>query len=107
MGTPDVVHLHHLTPVHAAIRNVWPGVPVITHLHGTELKMMASVRDGTIAAGPHSDQWIERMRGWAADSDRVAVVGALDEQLARELLPVDPVRMATIAGGVDTAVFSP
>ena len=37
----------------------------------------------------------------------MAVVGALDEQLARELLPVDPVRMATIAGGVDTEVFSP
>ena len=55
MGRPDVVHLHHLTPMHAAIRSVWPGVPVITHLHGTELKMMASVRDGTIAAGRHSD----------------------------------------------------
>jgi glycosyltransferase involved in cell wall biosynthesis len=106
-GRPDVVHLHHLTPMHAAIRDVWPGVPVITHLHGTELKMMASVRDGTIAAGQHTDQWIERMRGWAADSDRVVVAGALDVRLAGELLPVDPSRIATIAGGVDTEVFSP
>ncbi|MEY2522977.1 MAG: glycogen synthase [Ilumatobacteraceae bacterium] len=107
VGRPDVVHLHHLTPMHAAIRDVWPGVPVITHLHGTELAMMASVRDGTIAAGRHGDKWIARMRGWAADSDRLVVVGALDERLARELLPVDPNRMATIGGGVDTEVFSP
>lgn len=107
VGGPDVVHLHHLTPMHAAIRNVWPGVPVITHLHGTELKMMASVRDGTIAAGRHSDQWIERMRGWAADSARLVVAGAQDKRLAGELLPVDPIRIASIAGGVDTDVFSP
>jgi glycosyltransferase involved in cell wall biosynthesis len=107
VGRPDVVHLHHLTPMHEAIRDVWPGVPVITHLHGTELKMVSSVREGTIAGGPHSAKWIERMRGWAADSDRVVVVGKLDEQLARELLPVDPNRMATVAGGVDTEVFSP
>src|SRR4029079_5071537 len=99
-------HLHHLTPIHAAVREVWPGVPVITHLHGTELKMMASVRDGTIAVGRHGDQWIDRMRGWAADSARLAVVGALDERLARELLPVHPSRMATIGGGVDTEGFS-
>jgi glycosyltransferase involved in cell wall biosynthesis len=107
-GRPDVVHLHHLTPMHSAIRDLWPDVPVITHLHGTELKMMASVREGTVAAtGRFSESWIERMRAWAAASDRVVVAGALDEQLAGELLPVDPNRIATIAGGVDTEVFSP
>jgi glycosyltransferase involved in cell wall biosynthesis len=109
MGRPDVVHLHHLTPMHDAVRNVWPDVPVITHLHGTELKMMASVKDGgfAAAAGRYSDQWIDRMRRWAADSDRVVVVGGLDEKLAQELLPVDPIRIARIASGVDTDVFAP
>ena len=24
---PDVVHLHHLTPMHEAARRVWPSVP--------------------------------------------------------------------------------
>jgi glycosyltransferase involved in cell wall biosynthesis len=109
MDRPDVVHLHHLTPMHDAIRNVWPDVPVITHLHGTELKMMESVQVGTIAAGAgaYSDQWIGRMRRWAADSARVVVVGSLDEQLAQVLLPVDPTRVARIASGVDTDVFAP
>ena len=104
---PKVVHLHHLTPMHDAVRNVWQDVPVITHLHGTELKMMASVQDGTIAKARYGDQWIGRMRGWAVDSNRVVVVGALDEQLAQLLLPVGQARLARIASGVDTDVFSP
>lgn len=106
---PDVVHLHHLTPMFDAVRNVWPDVPVVTHLHGTELKMMASARAGEFAgaSGRYCDAWTERMRGWAADSDRVVVVGALDEQLAHRLLPVEPMRISKITNGVDTDVFSP
>ena len=33
VAAPTVVHLHHLTPIHEAIRVLWPAVPVITHLH--------------------------------------------------------------------------
>ena len=36
---PDVLHLHHLTPIHEAAARVLPGLPLVTHLHGTELKM--------------------------------------------------------------------
>src|SRR5690349_380286 len=36
----DVLHLHHLTPLHEAAVRVAPGVPVVTHLHGTELLML-------------------------------------------------------------------
>lgn len=36
---PDVLHLHHLTPIHEAAGRAFPDVPLITHLHGTELKM--------------------------------------------------------------------
>jgi len=36
---PDVLHLHHLTPIHEAAARALPGVPLVTHLHGTELKM--------------------------------------------------------------------
>jgi D-inositol-3-phosphate glycosyltransferase len=106
---PSVMHLHHLTPMHEAVRAVWPGVPVITHLHGTELKMMASVGDGTSANGPGrwEGAWVERMRRWAGDSDRLVVVAAQDKQLALQLLPVDAARITTIANGVDTEIFSP
>ncbi len=101
-AAPDVVHLHHLTPMHEAVRNLWPDVPVITHLHGTELKMLASTHDGT-----HKQEWTSRMQRWAADSDRVVVVAGHDQVLVQQLLPVDPVRVSTIASGVDTDVFAP
>ena len=107
-AAPRVVHLHHLTPMHEAVRAVWPGVPVVTHLHGTELKMLASVHDnsqhGTWA---WEREWVERMRGWAAHSERVVVVGDHDLQMVHQVLPVEPSRITVIANGVDTDVFSP
>jgi glycosyltransferase involved in cell wall biosynthesis len=108
-GRPDVIHLHHLTPMHEAVRRVWPHVPVVTHLHGTELKMLAAVQDGTIPARPgrFNSEWVARMQRWAGDSDRVVVVAEHDARLASEVLPVDPARVTSIGGGVDTDVFSP
>jgi D-inositol-3-phosphate glycosyltransferase len=38
----DVLHLHHLTPVHEAAQTVRLGSATVTTLHGTELKMMAN-----------------------------------------------------------------
>lgn len=108
-GPPSVVHLHHLTPMHEAVNAVWPGVPIVTHLHGTELKMLASVGDETARprAWRWEREWVERMRRWAGDSARVIVVGTHDEQLGMQLLPIDPLRVTTIANGVDTEVFAP
>ncbi len=108
-GRPRVVHLHHLTPMHEAVNAVWPGVPVVTHLHGTELKMLASVGEVAGSHGPWQweHEWVERMQRWARSSARVIVVSAQDAQLARQLLPIDAARIMTIANGVDTEVFSP
>ena len=39
----DVVHLHHLTPQHDAVARGWPNVPVLAHLHGTELKFIEAI----------------------------------------------------------------
>ncbi len=106
---PRVVHLHHLTPMHEAVRAAWPNVPVVTHLHGTELKMLASAHDGSMQQGAWrwEQEWVERMRGWAAQSERVIVVGNHDLQMVRQVLPVEPSRITVIANGVDTDVFSP
>ncbi len=106
---PSVVHLHHLTPMHESVRALWPAVPLITHLHGTELKLLASVQDGTLPDRPgrFNREWGERMRRWAGESDRVVVISAEGHQLALDLLGVDAARVTTIANGVDTDVFSP
>lgn len=39
----DVLHLHHLTPQHDAVARRWPSVPVLAHLHGTELKLIEAI----------------------------------------------------------------
>ena len=105
---PSVVHLHHLTPMHEAVRSLWPHAPIITHLHGPELKMLAAVHDpvAAAAAGPWVSRWVDRMRRWAGDSARVVVVSSQDEKLVQVLLPVDATKVVTIANGVDTEVFS-
>jgi glycosyltransferase involved in cell wall biosynthesis len=105
---PDVVHLHHLTPMHEAVHALWPDIPVVTHLHGTELKMLDDAEHhGSGHRGTWTRQWVDRMRRWAGDSDRIAVVSAQDHRLARQLLPVDASRISTIANGVDAEIFSP
>jgi D-inositol-3-phosphate glycosyltransferase len=41
----DVLHLHHLTPQHDAAARRWPHVPVVAHLHGTEIKLMEAIEE--------------------------------------------------------------
>ncbi len=44
---PELLHLHHLTPLHEAASRRLADRRVVTHLHGTELKMID--RAGTLA----------------------------------------------------------
>ena len=39
-----IAHLHHLTPQHDALARIAPNLPVVAHLHGTELKMLDGIR---------------------------------------------------------------
>jgi hypothetical protein len=48
---PVVLHLHHLTPLHDAAEGVWPDVPVVTHLHGTELLMLEQIEQYSSLSG--------------------------------------------------------
>ena len=46
MAQARLLHLHHLTPMHDAAALALPGVPMVTHLHGTELKMLDAIARG-------------------------------------------------------------
>ena len=46
----DVFHLHHLTPQLDAVHRDWPHVPLVVHLHGTELKMIEAIEQRTALA---------------------------------------------------------
>lgn len=39
----QLLHLHHLTPQHDAARTRWPHIPMVAHLHGTEIKFLEAI----------------------------------------------------------------
>src|SRR5205823_3208538 len=42
-GEADLLHLNHLTPMNEAAARSFPSVPVVGHLHGTELLMLNAI----------------------------------------------------------------
>ena len=107
-GAPaaDVLHLHHLTPINEAAARVAPGVPVVGHLHGTELLMLERIRSGAPPGWVHAEAWAERLRAWAERCARLLVVPA-GRQRAVDLLGISPDRLVTLPGGVDVKAFAP
>jgi glycosyltransferase involved in cell wall biosynthesis len=102
----DVLHLHHLTPINEAAERVAPGVPVVGHLHGTELLMLEQIAAGSPAHWSYATRWAERMRAWARRCVRVVVVPAGVER-AVELLGLDRGRIVPLPNGADTELFRP
>jgi glycosyltransferase involved in cell wall biosynthesis len=101
-ASADVLHLHHLTPLHAAAAEVAPEVPIVAQLHGTELLMLEAVDAG--ADWPYAAAWAARLRAWAAGSVRlVAAPGNVGRAAA--LLGLERERFAALPNGFDPAVF--
>jgi glycosyltransferase involved in cell wall biosynthesis len=103
----DALHLHHLTPVHEAAARVAPGIPIVGHLHGTELLMLEEIAAGPPAGWTHAQAWAGRMRAWAHRCERLLLVSPSQVPRARRLLGVDPERLVVIPNGFDPDVFSP
>jgi len=101
----DVLHLHHLTPLNAAAALVAPRVPIVGHMHGTELLMLEAIeRDATL--WEHGPVWAERMRGWAARCSRL-VVAPGNRDRAAALLGVAADRFVVLPNGFDPLTFRP
>jgi glycosyltransferase involved in cell wall biosynthesis len=103
----DVLHLHHLTPLNEAAARVAPGVPVVGHLHGTELLMLESIEAQGRHNCPHAWAWAERLCAWAAACRRLIVRFESQVERAHRLLDVDPARCVTVPAGVDPDAFAP
>ena len=98
----DVLHLHHLTPIHEAARRRSPDAPVVTELHGTELGMLREIEAG--ASWPFAAEWVERMRRWAAGSHALLVAPGIADEAARRL-ELGRDRFVELPGGVDLELF--
>lgn len=93
----DVLHLHHLTPINAAAERVAPDVPVVGHLHGTELEMLEDL------AVDHP--WRVRLGAWAGRCERLIVLSDSQVERAERLLGIDPARCHRVPNGFDPVAF--
>jgi glycosyltransferase involved in cell wall biosynthesis len=101
----DVLHLHHLTPIHEAAARVAPDVPVVGHLHGTELLMLEEIDSGPPPGWTHAGAWAERMRRWAHRCERLVVLSETQIARAERLLGIDPERCIVLPNGFDPERF--
>jgi glycosyltransferase involved in cell wall biosynthesis len=102
----DVLYLHHLTPLNEAAARVLPGVPVIGHVHGTELLMLEAIEAGPPAGWDHAEEWAQRLRRWAAACERIVVNDRGGLGRAAALLELEEDRFACIPNGFGPA-FAP
>ena len=103
----DVLHLHHLTPIHEAAARVAPRVPVVGHLHGTELLMLEHIAEGPPPTWRHAEAWERRMRRWARRCDRVLLLSRSQAERATRLLGIEGGRFVIAPNGFDPARFAP
>jgi len=102
----DALYLHHLTPLNEVAARALPEVPVIGHVHGTELLMLEAIEAGAPAGWTHAEEWAERLRRWAAACERIVVNDSGGLERAAALLELQDDCFALIPNGVDPT-FAP
>lgn len=103
----DVLLLNHLTPLNEAAARVAPEVPIVGHLHGTELMLLEEIDDGAPAHWTHAAAWARRMRRWARRCTGIVVQTPGNVTRAVNLLGIDPAACLIVANGFDAALFAP
>ena len=103
----DVLHLHHLTPIHEAAARVAPDVPVVGHLHGTELLMLERIADGPPAAGRTPRRGSAGCAAGRWRCERLLLLSHSQLERAERVLGIDPARCVIAPNGFDPERFSP
>ncbi len=102
----DLLHLHHLTPLNEAARLAAPDIPIVGHLHGTELLLLEAIAQGSPAHWTYADTWAARMRRWAAHCQCLVISSASQAARARRVLPVESSRFLILPNGLDPTHFN-
>ncbi|MCZ6917568.1 MAG: glycosyltransferase family 4 protein, partial [Gemmatimonadetes bacterium] len=106
----DLLHLHHLSYAHAAAAQVFPSVPRLTQLHGTEIKMLenlAVVERNSATPDELHGFWRGVLREAVNTSSHFAAISPDVRERAVDRLSVDDGAITTIPNGVDTSLFQP
>ena len=103
-----VLHLHHLTPMHEAATVALGSVPIVTHLHGTELKMLDKIErsEAGVGEGAHAGWWADHMREAAHRAAATIVISPHQQDEAIRLLGLEPETVHLIPDGVDVERFT-
>jgi glycosyltransferase involved in cell wall biosynthesis len=81
-------------------------VPIIGHIHGTELLMLEAIEAGALAGRSRADAWSERLGRWAADCERLVVGDEKGIARAAALLDLPAERFSVLPNGFDP-IFAP
>ena len=107
---PDVLHLHHLNYAHLAAADVFPSVPMLTQLHGTEIKMLEQL-DALEKQSDAEDELHGFWRGVLANAvdvvNHVAAISPDVRHRATAHFTLNERDLSTIPIGVDTSLFQP
>ncbi len=107
---PDLLHLHHLTHAHGAAAQLFPSVPKLTQLHGTEIKMLERLDELSREVGS-PDELDHVGRGILSDAvditNHFAAISPDIRERAIARLAIDENHITTIPNGVDTSLFQP
>ncbi len=102
----DLLYLHHLTPINEAAARAFPAVPILGHVHGTELLMLERIVEGPPASWIEAEEWRRRLCAWAASCERIVVGNAGGLERAAALLGLEPERFVAVPNGFDPT-FAP
>ena len=107
---PDLIHLHHLTHAHVAAAQLFPSVPKLTQLHGTEIKMLEHLDESSKDSGS-PNELSHLGRGILSDAvDATNHFAAISPDVCERAiarLAIDEKHITTIPNGVDTSLFQP
>lgn len=102
----DLLYLHHLSPLNEAAARVLPDIPMIGHIHGSELLMLERIARGIPAGWAAASSWAARLSDWAAGCARIVVNSPSGLRRASTILDIDPERFVTVPNGFK-AHFAP
>jgi glycosyltransferase involved in cell wall biosynthesis len=98
-GGVDLLYLHHLSPLNEAAARVLPDVPIIGHIHGSELLMLERIAHGIPAGWGAASSWAARLSDWAAGCARLVVNSPSGLRRASIILDIDPDRFVVVPNG--------